>query len=310
MQNEPIAKGVWPTMVTPFTNSNQVDYFALEQLVEWYINQGVAGLFAVCQSSEMFFLTLDERTSIAKFVVEKARGRVQVIASGHISESMEDQVTELQAIAASGVQAIVLVSNRLAKQDESDEVWKRNAETLLSAIPDIAFGIYECPFPYKRLISPELLAWCESTGRFTFLKDTCCHTGHIQEKLNAVRGGGLNIYNANTATLLETLKIGVQGYSGIMANFHPDLYVWLTRHFEDQPERAERLQHFLGMSSVIESQYYPVNAKYYLSLEGLPIGLHTRTKDHNLLTYSNRREVEQLFALTAEYRERGVCPTI
>lgn len=304
MQIQPIAKGVWPTMVTPFTDSNQVDYKALEQMIEWYIGHGVAGLFAVCQSSEMFFLTLEEREAIARFVVEKVRGRVQVIASGHISDSIEDQMTELQAIAAAGVQAVVLVSNRLAQQNESEDVWKRNAETLMEAVPAIPFGIYECPYPYKRLLSPELLAWCESTGRFTFLKDTCCHTEHMGHKLGAVRGGALQIYNANTATLLETLQLGIHGYSGIMGNFHPDLYVWLTRHYTEQQEKAEKLQHFLGMSSVIESQFYPVNAKYYLSLEGLPVGLHTRSKDHRQLTYSNRREVEQLFALTRQYREQ------
>ncbi|TDG00209.1 dihydrodipicolinate synthase family protein [Paenibacillus piri] len=304
MRIQPIATGVWPTMVTPFTDSNEVDYNALERMIEWYIGHRVAGLFAVCQSSEMFYLTLAERAAIARFVVEKARGRVQVIASGHISDSTEDQRTELRAMAETGVQAVVLVSNRLARQDESDDVWKRHAEELLAAVPDVPFGIYECPYPYKRLLSPELLRWCESTGRFTFLKDTCCDTDRIRSKLDAVRGGGLRLYNANTATLLETLQIGIEGYSGIMGNFHPDLYVWLTRHYLDRPVEAEKLQHFLGLSSVIESQYYPVNAKYYLRLEGLPIGLHTRSKDSRLLTYSNRREIEQLYALTCQYRER------
>ncbi|MFE5320814.1 dihydrodipicolinate synthase family protein [Paenibacillus sp. NPDC056579] len=297
-------KGVWPTMITPFTESNEVDYIALEQLIEWYIRQGVDGLFAVCQSSEMFFLTLEERSSIARFVVEKANGRVQVIASGHVSDSLTDQITELQAMASTGVQAVVLVSNRLAAADQSDDVWKANAEKLLQSVPAVPFGIYECPYPYKRLLSPELLRWCANTGRFMFLKDTCCHTEQIGRKLDAVKSGNLNIYNANTATLLETLKLGVHGYSGIMANFHPDLYVMLLDIWDRMPEAAERLQSFLGLSSVIENQLYPVNAKYYLALEGLPVRIHTRTKDSAKLTYSNRREVEQLYALTQLYREQ------
>ena len=65
--------GVWPTMVTPFTDTDEVDYGALEELVEWYIGAGVDGLFAVCQSSEMFFLSLGERVAIAEFVVKKSR---------------------------------------------------------------------------------------------------------------------------------------------------------------------------------------------------------------------------------------------
>lgn len=308
-----IAPGVYPTMITPFTDTGEVDYHALEQLVEWYIGHGVAGLFAVCQSSEMFALSLEERVSIARFVREKAAGRVQVVASGHISDKLEDQMAELQAMAATGVQAIVLVSNRLAAMEEPDEVWKERAALLLEAVPEIPFGVYECPYPYKRLLSPELLAWCEGTGRFQFLKDTSCHSGQIADKLAAVEGGALKLYNANAATLLESLKLGAHGYSGVMGNFHPDLYAWLYRHYADRPEQAENLQWFLGLASVIESQYYPVNAKYYLSLEGLPVGLHTRTKDCRHLTYANRLELEQLHALTALVREhykRGDCDEI
>ena len=80
--------GVWPVMLTPFTPNNEVDYPALRALVEWYISQGVSGLFAVCQSSEMFFLTERERAAVARAIVKYAAGRVPVIASGHVSESL------------------------------------------------------------------------------------------------------------------------------------------------------------------------------------------------------------------------------
>jgi 4-hydroxy-tetrahydrodipicolinate synthase len=301
-----IAQGAWPTMVTPFTDSNLIDYHALEHMVEWYIHHGAAGLFAVCQSSEMFHLTLEERESIARFVQDRAKGRIQVIASGHISDSLENQIRELQAIASTGVRAVVLVSNRLAGQDESDDLWKSNAEKLLQAIPDMDFGIYECPYPYKRLVSPELLKWCASTSRFSFLKDTSCDTAQMQDKLLAVQGSGLSLYNANAATLLETLKLGFHGYSGVMGNFHPELYDLLIKKWSRDPLLAERLQAFLGMTSVIECQAYPVNAKYYLQLEGVPISLHSRTRDHKQFSYSQRREVEQLFALTRFLKEQFV----
>jgi 4-hydroxy-tetrahydrodipicolinate synthase len=89
-----IPDGIWPTMITPFKD-NKIDYGVLENIVEWYIDKGVDGLFAVCQSSEMFFLTLEERTRLARTVKELARGRVPVIASGHISESVKEQREEL-----------------------------------------------------------------------------------------------------------------------------------------------------------------------------------------------------------------------
>ena len=51
-----IANGVWPVMITPFTEDNRIDYAAVEKIIEWYDKEGVTGIFAVCQSSEMFYL--------------------------------------------------------------------------------------------------------------------------------------------------------------------------------------------------------------------------------------------------------------
>lgn len=303
--NKNIPSGVWPTMLTPFTETNKVDYEALESVVEWYIKNKVDGLFAVCQSSEMVFLSLEEKIAVAKFVKEKAKGRVPVIASGHTSDSLEDQVKEINLMAETGVDAVVLITNRLAKENESDEIWKNNLEKLLKKIPqDVALGFYECPVPYKRIISPELLKWCADTGRFYFLKDTSCDIENIKVKLDAVKGTGLKIYNANTATLLETLKLGVAGYSGVMANFHPDLYVWLVENFKNSPKDARHLSNFLSLASLIERQVYPVNAKYNLQLEGLNIKINTRSKKHYEFNATNRLEIEQLFELTKEFSKQ------
>lgn len=300
-----ISNGVWPTMITPFTESNEVDYEALGRLVDWYIQNQVDGLFAVCQSSEMFYLSLDERIKIASFVKEKAVGRVPVIASGHISENFDDQVKELNAMAETGIDALVLITSRLAAQDESDDVLKQNLEKLLEQIPNhIALGFYECPYPYKRIISPELLRWCSDTGRFFFLKDTCCDVEMIKAKMNAVEGVGLNIYNANTATLLETAKFGISGYSGVMANFHPNLYVWLLRNWSEKLEEADQLISVLTMASWIEKQVYPVNAKYYLMLEGVLTNYHCRSKDHHLFSATDRLEVEQVHRITQKLSEQ------
>ena len=162
---------------------------------------------------------------------------------------------------------------------------------------DTPLGIYECPYPYKRLMTPELLNWCASTERFLFLKDTCCNTNQIEEKINAVQGTNLKIFNANAATLLDSLKIGVKGYSGVMANFHPEFYVWLCDNWSKEPELAQVIQDILGLTSVIEYQYYPVNAKYHMQLEGINMQLKSRVKDEVELTFSKKLEIEQLKAV-------------
>ncbi len=73
--------GVWPVMLTPFAENGEVDYLSLERLVHFYEQNGVSGLFAVCQSSEMFYLSLRERVEIVSFLKKVAH--VPVIASGH-----------------------------------------------------------------------------------------------------------------------------------------------------------------------------------------------------------------------------------
>jgi len=303
--NKQLPNGVFPTMITPFTTSNEVDYTALEKLVEWYIYHKVDGLFAVCQSSEMFKLSLDERVELARFIKEKANGRVPVIASGHIADTFEEQVKELNAACDTGIDALVLITNRLVQQHESDDVFKGNLERLLKYIPEhIPLGFYECPSPYKRVMSPSLLRWCAETGRFFFLKDTSCDLENITEKLEAVQGTGLKIYNANTATLLSTLKLGIAGYSGVMANFHPELYVWLTRNYGDRPMEAEQLSDQLSMAALIEKQLYPVNAKYYHMLEGNLTNDLSRTQDHAAFTTTHRLEVAQLQRLSKRLAEQ------
>lgn len=286
--------GVWPVMLTPFDKEGNVDYPALEKLTEWYIAHKVSGLFAVCQSSEMFYLSLEERIKVAEIVVKAAAGRIPVIASGHISDEFEDQVQEINCMAKTGVQAVVLITNRLAKEEESDEIWIENCSRLLDRIDDyIPLGFYECPYPYKRVMSAETIAWCTNTERFYFLKDTCCDIEQIKEKIRVIQGTNLKLYNANTTTLLESLRSGAAGYSGVMANFHPLSYVWLCENFEKA--EANELSDVLSIASLIERQYYPINAKYHLSeIEKLPMEIFSRVKSDVGLTETFKAEVHML----------------
>lgn len=296
-----LKNGVWPTMITPFTADNKIDYAGVARIVEWYKSKGVAGIFAVCQSSEMFFLSLEERVELARFVKQQAGEGLQVIASGHISDSLADQVHELTQIGATGVDAVVLLTNRMGGPDVDDETWISNLDKLISQLPaQIPLGFYECPYPYKRVLTPAQIDWCRKSGRFYFLKDTSCDMANIQAKLDAIGGSQLKLFNANTSTLLQSLRAGASGYSGVMANMHPDLYAWLIDNWRQKPIIAEKLQNMLTICSMIERQVYPVNAKLYLNLEGLPINLHTRSKNAADLTITGKDEVRQLWELTQD----------
>ena len=298
-----IPDGVYPTMVTPFTEDNKIDYNAVEALIGWYAEKGVDGIFAICQSSEIFFLSFEERLELLRFVMKHTPKNISVVASGHVADDLSQQIEEAKAFVQEGIDAYVFISNRFAGETESDSIFLNNMEKAVGEIGDISFGIYECPYPYKRIMTPSVLKELASTGRFTFLKDTCCDPHMINEKLSAVEGMGLKIYNANSASLLETLKMGCAGFSGVMANFHPEIYSWLCKNYDKEPEKAKQVQAFLGFASLAECQMYPVNAKYYLSLEGVPMGYACRSKDASGFTLSRRMEIEQMRDITIAFKE-------
>ncbi|MDY3279330.1 MAG: dihydrodipicolinate synthase family protein [Eubacteriales bacterium] len=297
-----IASGIYPVMITPFTADNQVDYEAVDQMMEFYARGGCQGVFAVCQSSEMFCLTEEERVKLAARVVKAAAGRMCVVASGHISDRMEDQIRELRRVSETGVDAVVMISNRLAGKDEPDEVLIQNMHRILDAIPGVTFGMYECPYPYKRLLTPKVLEAMAETGRFTFIKDTCCDADLIARRI-ALLHGRIQLFNANCATALETLQSGADGFSGIMANFHPDLLVWMYENYRQQPEKARQLSAMLSVMSMAEGCQHPIGAKYHMNLVGVPMELRCRVKNADCFDKMDRHTIEDLKTMEEVVRQ-------
>ncbi|MHB0857793.1 MAG: dihydrodipicolinate synthase family protein [Anaerolineae bacterium] len=269
----PIAlpEGVWPVMLTPFQDDGAIDWGGLDALTDWYIDSGVAGLFSVCLSSEMYALTPRERLDVATRVVARAAGRVPVVASGTFGGPLAEQARDVCAMAATGVDAVVVLTCQLVAEDDPAESWTVQAARLLDFTGEVPLGLYECPVPYKRLLSAEEMAWAAASGRMRFHKDTSCMLGPITSKIEAVAGTGFRFYNANTASLLASLRAGGDGFSGIAANFFPRPYVWLCSHWAREPERADRLQRLLSAVQPAVDRLYPLSSKVFLGMAGLPI---------------------------------------
>jgi len=290
-------------MVTPFKEDLQVDYGVLQDLLRWYEARGVAGVFAICQSSEIFYLSFEERLGILREIMRVKQPGTVALASGHTAYDPATQIKEAQAFIDEGIDAYVFISNRFASKEEDEDAFLRRVEHVAKALPDLPLGIYECPYPYKRLLPPETIRRLGGIANFAFLKDTCCDLEQIRVKLAAAENTGLKIYNANAAMLLESLRLGCAGYSGVMANLHPQLYVKLYECWQENPALAERLQAFVGMASLAESQMYPINAKYTIALDGVPITWKCRVpmKDVNAkFRRAEEMQIEQLRVLARE----------
>ena len=275
------------TMITPYKPDGSVDYDTARSYVDWYYKNGLDGIFAVCQSSEIFFLSLEERVALNRVVYQRAKEldpNFLVVSSGHVSDSMEDQIRELNAIYETGTDALILITNRLDPNNEGDDVFIKNAEELISHLPaEAKLGLYECPHPYKRLVTPKILDWCVSTGRFYYMKDTCCDAAVIAQRAAQLKGSHFKLLNANCQTLLETMRSGADGYCGIMCNFHPRLYAWLGKHYES--EQADLVQAVTGTFGFTEGGLpYPLTAKYHMNLCGLKTENLARNRKSEELT--------------------------
>lgn len=137
-----------------------------------------------------------------------------------------------------------------------------------------------------------------------FLKDTCCDYELVRERQQAVEGTPLKIFNANAQSWFDGVLHGTAGYSGVMANYHPELYKWCFDHKDSDPEKARLVAHFLTAAAMIEMRIYPVSAKYYQSLVGVPMNIFSRSADCAKLDKNAKGEVESLIALERYVRQQ------
>ncbi len=303
-----INSGVYPTMITPYNKDGSVDLGAAEALAEWYWMRGCHGIFAVCMSSEMFRLTPEERIALVKTVKRKAdslhaadpNGRVMsVVASGHVSDGGEKQIRELNEMAEAGADSVVLITNRADPYDCGDDEWIAQTEKLIAGLPqDISLGFYECPYPEKRLISEKMLVWMRDSGRVGFIKDTCCDKELIFRRLEILRGSGVKLFNANAQTLLPALKNGASGFSGVMGNFNPEMFVWLYENYRKDEKKARLVQDYICASCAVEGIQYPLGVKYLLAEhEGIGNLIRTRMNPDMELSDYSREWIEGCFRL-------------
>src|SRR5690625_4468257 len=298
--NNKLPGGLWPVMLTPFLDNNRIDVEGLKHLTNFYIEAGANGLFSNCQSSEMFQLTDEERLLVIRTVVETSGGRAPVVASGTFSSSMEECADFVKKVYDTGVTAVIVLSNQLADIDEEDDILKKRTESLLKMTGDIPLGIYECPYPYKRLLSPGMMKWLGKTGRFFYHKDTSCDPKAINSKLKAVENTCFSFYNADTPTALISLLNGGSGISPIGANLYPELYVSLIKKVNDNEsrEKLDWLSSQLTVMGTVVDLCYPYSANYFLQQKGLPITSVCRVS-YDKMKPDDRLKIE---ALTEVYK--------
>jgi 4-hydroxy-tetrahydrodipicolinate synthase len=299
-----------PVMVTSFTATRNIDYKALSKLIDFYMASGVKGFFANCLSSEMYDLNNEERLALVEHVVKHVNGAVPVVATGSFGESINEQVEFAKKMYQTGVNGVILITSHFAAKDESDEILIKNLDKFFSLTGDIPMGTYECPSPYKRIITPEVLRFLLSTNRVIYHKDTCLDLEQIKVKLEIAKGSRLEFYDAHTPNAMYSLQMGAEGLSTIAGNFYPDIFVWVCNNVNnpDRQEDVKWLQSELTRVDEIISGY-PLSAKYFLKKRGVPMELVCR-KTKTPLTKEQVDITDGIFNTMLGWQERLGISTV
>ena len=158
-------------------------------------------------------------------------------------------------------------------------------------------GFYECPEPYKKVLTAGQLQKFVSTGRIIYHKDTCLDIKMVSEKLAVTKEyPSFGLYDAYIINAVDSLKAGAAGLSCIQGNFFPELIVWLCKNFEESAAeiKVHKVQHFLSTHMEVVHHAYPTIAKYYLQKRGLDISTFTRTKT-DVLSNEIKEKIDNLF---------------
>lgn len=286
-----LPKGLWPVMITPFTTSNHIDLEGLESLTNMYLEAGANGMFANCLSSEMYQLTSEERLFLTSNVVKLCKDKVPVVATGTFSRDITTNSEFIKKIYDTGVDAVILITSLLVEPDENEDILKARLEQIMAETGNIPLGVYECPVPYKRLLSPAIMQWMAATERFIYHKDTSCNSLSLAKKAFAVEGTNFGVYNADTSTALDSLDSGSRGISPISANFYPEPYSYLLKEYftNGRTKELDRLHAFLTMMDRVTHSFYPYAAKLFLQKRGLKIETNTRIPTETLTNVDNIR---------------------
>jgi 4-hydroxy-tetrahydrodipicolinate synthase len=297
-----------PVMITPFDLKAKVDLDVVSLLIDFYLAAGVKGFFANCLSSEMFSISEDERLQLTKHIVDYVNGAVPIVATGSFGLTIEDKAEFTSRVYDTGINAAIMITGHFANVEDNNDVLLRNFEKMFSLTGNIPLGMYECPAPYKRIISAETFKKLLSADRLVYHKDTSITHENIKAKLDVLKemeNNSLEFYDAHSPNAMYSLQMGAKGMSSISGNFYPEILVWMCNNANnpDKEEEVKWLQSEITRVDPLIHQAYPMSAKYFLQKRGLPVRTISRTFALEL-TPDQKKTLDEIHASFLGWCER------
>ena len=209
--------GSMVAIVTPMLEDGAIDFDSLTALIEFHIKHKTDAIVAVGTSGESATLDVDEHCSVIKHCVDKAAGRIPVIA-GTGANSTSEAIELTESAKNSGAAAALLVTPYYNKPTQEGLYlhYRKVAESV-----DIPQILYNVPGRTACDMMPETVGRLSHIENIIGIKDA---TGDLSRVAThqALCAEGFELYSGDDMTTVDFVALGGQGCISVTANIAPD----------------------------------------------------------------------------------------
>ena len=209
-------KGMGVAIVTPFTNDGEVDYAALENLVQMHLDCGTDFLCVLGTTGETPTLTTDEKREIRKRIIKQVDGRMPIMVGigGNCTRAV---VEELQNEDLTGVDGILSVAPYYNKGNT--ESLYRHFATIANAV-NIPIILYNVPSRTGIDVPISVYQRLSRIPNIAGVKEASNDITKIAKIRNAC-GEQFTIWSGNDDQIVPLLSLGGKGVISVLSNILP-----------------------------------------------------------------------------------------
>ena len=264
MTAQPIFRGVATALITPLTE-NGVDYEAFGRLIDWQIEQGINALVIAGTTGEGSTLSDAEHREVIRYSVERAAGRVPIIA-GTGSNHTDYALSLTKFACEAGADGMLVVTPYYNKATQNGLIRMYTEIADASTKPII---IYNVPSRTGCAIASSTYAALADHPNIAGIKEANGDISHIANTA-ALVGDRLSIYSGNDDQIVPIMSLGGQGVISVLSNVAPAKTVEICdRFFKGDVAGARALQlELLPLIHALFSEVNPIPVKAAMAAMG------------------------------------------
>ncbi len=259
-----IFRGVATALITPL-DENGIRYDDFGRLIDWQIDEGINALVVCGTTGEASTLTDEEHRDAIAFCVERAAGRVPVIAgTGSNDTAYALELTKYACEA--GADALLVVTPYYNKATQNGLIKTFTQIADVSTKPVI---LYNVPSRTGVNIEPSTYAALADHPNIAAIKEANGNLSKIVETFSLV-GDKLDIYSGNDDQIVPIFAMGGAGVISVLSNVIPRGTVEICdKFFAGDISGAAKLQcKYHELISALFCEVNPIPVKAAMSMMG------------------------------------------